>query len=68
MKHEECSQLTDCDKEGKLTRMPSFSRYIKSTTSTRDEPVGKLTKDTIEEMRHELKEQKEKLSRQEYND
>jgi ABC-type Fe3+/spermidine/putrescine transport system ATPase subunit len=51
--------------------MPSFSRYIKPSVNTRDEPLGKLTRDAIEEMRQELKEQKEKLSKQgkqEYND
>lgn len=68
VKHEKCSQITECSEDGNLIRMPSFSRYIKPQTDTRAEPLGKFTKDAIEEMRQELKEQKEKLSNQEYDD
>ena len=68
IKHTKCSQVADCEEEGDLIRMPSFSRYIKPSVDIRDEPLGKPTRDAIEEMRQELKEQKEKLSQQEYND
>jgi type II secretory pathway component PulF len=53
--------------EGLLTRIPSFSRYIKIQKENKVS-TGQLTIDTIEEARQELKEQKAKLSNQEYDD
>jgi sRNA-binding protein len=67
-KYEVCSQLSQEDCEGALTRIPSFSRYIKTVKRGASEPTGKATRDAIEQARVELKEQKKHLKKQEYDD
>ena len=67
IKYKVCSEISEDDCQGALTRIPSFSRYIKVKSDSKT-PTGELTRNTIEEARQELKEQKENLSNQEYDD
>ena len=66
LKYKTCSEISECEGDGALTRIPSFSRFIK-TVKRDGEPVGTATRDAIESARAELKEQKKILSKQEYD-
>ena len=68
IKHKICSEISEQNCDGALTRIPSFSRYIKKMKKSSSEPVGNATRDAIESGRTELKEQKQKLGGKEYND
>lgn len=68
IKHKVCSEISEKACEGALTRIPSFSRYIKKIKKNSSEPVGSATRDAIESARLELKEQKKNLGGKEYND
>ena len=66
IKHKTCSEISEQECEGSLTRIPSFSRFIK-TVKKNSEPVGATTREAIESARVELKEQRKILSKQEYD-
>ena len=63
-KHKLCSEISECEKSGSLTRVPSFSSYIKKQKNS----AGKITNEAIEKAAEELKEQKSNLSNREYDD
>ena len=63
-KHTFCSEISECESSGSLTRVPSFSSYIKKQKNS----AGKLTNEAITKASEELKEQKNKLINREYDD
>lgn len=63
-KHKLCEEISQCENSGSLTRVPSFSSYIKKQKNS----AGKLTNEAIVKAAEELKEQKSKLSNREYDD
>ena len=63
LKHETCSEINEDDCEGALTRIPSFSSYIKKQRTS----AGSLTNEFIEKATEELKEQRDNLSEREYD-
>ena len=67
IKYKTCSEISEQECEGSLTRIPSFSRFIKYVKRDNSEPIGKATREAIESAREELKQQKKVLSRQEYD-
>jgi len=67
IKYKVCLEISEDDCEGALIRIPSFSRYIKVKSNSKT-PTGEITINAIEEARQELKEQKENLSNQKYDD
>ena len=63
IKYKSCDEVSEEDCKGKLTRIPSFSSYIKKQKNS----AGKVTNEFIEKASGELKEQKEKLANREYD-
>ena len=64
IKHEFCSEVnSDADCAGALTRIPSFSSYIKKQKPS----AGKVTDEFIEKASEELKEQRHGLAKREYD-
>ena len=51
--------ICDCEKKGKLKRIPSIPRVFNKTKKS----DGKIVKKFIEEIKEDLKKDKEKLSR-----
>ena len=64
IKHKTCSEIGESDCSGSLTRIPSFSSYIKKQKNS----AGKLTNEAITKAAEELKDQKNKLRNREYDD
>jgi putative FmdB family regulatory protein len=66
-KYTSCQEIEDCDIKGQLKRLPSnFSAQYKK--QEKEQKVGSLVKDFIEETREELKGEKETLRNQEYEE
>lgn len=64
IKHKTCSEINEgCDCDGDLTRIPSFSSYVKKQKSS----AGKLTNEFIEKASEELKDQRQSLAGKEYD-
>lgn len=63
VKYKSCEEVCEDDCTGSLTRIPSFSSYIKKQKGT----AGKMTNEFIEKASQELKEQKDKLTNREYD-
>lgn len=55
----------DCEKECKLTRIPSFFTRI-NTKKDKKEKVGEVVKQFIKDAKQEIKEEKEQLGSEEY--
>lgn len=64
-KYQICSEVSDQDCGGSLTRIPSFSSVIKHVKKDKSD-VGDTTVEFIEKAREELKVDKEKLKNREF--
>ena len=66
-KYTNCQEIEDCDINGKIKRLPSnFSTQYKK--QEKENKVGTVVKDFIEESREELKSEKETLRSQEHKE
>tara|TARA_Y100000004_G_C8792468_1_gene359840 strand:- start:390 stop:665 length:276 start_codon:yes stop_codon:yes gene_type:complete len=63
IKYKSCEEVGEEECKGALTRIPSFSSYIKKQKNS----AGKMTNEFIEKASEELKEQKDKLVNREYD-
>ena len=67
VKYKTCDEVEPSGScSGDLTRIPSFSTFLKKKSYTKSKNIGKVTDEYIENAQKELKEQKQKLKGQEY--
>ena len=66
-KYTTCQEIEDCKFKGKIRRLPSnFSAQYKK--QEKEQKVGSLVKEFIEDTREELKGEKDALRNQEYEE
>ena len=58
----------ECDTEGSLKRIPSMPLVLNKKEDNQKQEAGTLVKEYIEDMRGELKQEKEELRSQTYKD